>query len=197
MNIRKALPLSALLLGLLCPALSAQSISYYLEFPTDTVQGSVTAADYEGQVEVTTFNFGGNLPVDIGAAASGSPIGKVALEPIYLLIQTDSKALPGLFQNMLRGTHIPEVILRGVRDNDSSNTTSNLEVFLELKLLLVYVSEIQLEGVEGDRGVFNVVLEWGAMDLKTFSTNPQTGEPVANPSAIWSRVKNAAEYAVE
>jgi type VI protein secretion system component Hcp len=109
---------------------------------------------------------------------------------LELVIQDDPKVLPGLILRMAIGSHYDDLVLDGATVGQSGT-----EVFFKLKLKKVFVSAVNLSGTDGDRAVYNVALEWGAMQMTTWKRLPNgTLEQAAESS--WSRVLNNNSFSV-
>lgn len=185
--------------ALLLPALLSAEFNYYGYF----VVGSGTMTQPEGEslldplkdkkpFEILSFAFRGENTVNIGDT-HGTPVsGTVNFDRLEMLIQTDSKAVLGLTKAMVTGGLSDQFFIEGWVDQGSGNS----RIGVKLSLLLVAVSEVELEGTQGDRGVIRIVLDWGAMKLETYSVDPKTGESKLNGEATWSRVNNDIAFEI-
>lgn len=171
--------------------LRAQSISYFL-YATNQglgpkLEGSTENAAYKPKkaVEVLSFAFAGTRAVNF---TGGSPAAE--FNPLELVIQDDPNILGGLMLKMAAGNHYNDLVLEGAITGGGGN-----EVVFKLELKKVYVSAVNLSGTDGDRAIYNVSLDWGAMQITTWKRLPNgTLEEV--PPVSWSRVLNNDTFGV-
>ena len=174
--------------------LRAQSIAYFLYEETSgngvPLEGSTENVHYKPKkaVEVLSFAFTGNNSIDF---TGGGGAGTAQFNPLELVIQDDPKVLGGLFLKMAAGHHYGDLVLEGAITGGGGGN----EVVFKLELKKVFVAAVNLSGTDGDRSIYNLSLEWGAMQITTWKRLPNgTLEEV--PPVSWSRVLNNNTFGV-
>jgi len=174
--------------------LRAQSIGYFL-YATDQglgprLEGSTENATYKPKkaVEVLSFAFAGTKSVSFTGGSAAAEF-----NPLELVIQDDPNILGGLMLKMAAGNHYNDLVLEGAITGAGGGGGN--EVVFRLELKKVYVSAVNLSGTDGDRSIYNLSLEWGAMQITTWKRLPNgTLEEV--PPVSWSRVLNNNTFGV-
>lgn len=176
--------LSPLLALLLAPAAPAQETEYFLHFVPDNVQGETVDAQFRPKkaMELISFFFGGENQTNIeGSTGGAGGAGKVVFNRFACIAPAGTRAAQDLVREMAKGAHFDEVVLSARRGT----------VIFTITFKLVVISQVEIEGTRGDEPLMNFVLDWGAMQFKSFKTAPDgtVGDSEA-AEALWSRVRN-------
>ncbi|WP_309400287.1 type VI secretion system tube protein Hcp [Cerasicoccus maritimus] len=182
----------------LLPSLSQAQAEYYGYFtPSGFIDGNVQddTLDDKKAFEILSFALIAENQADlVETLNSVGDATNVRFEKLTLLIEAEGDLFTGFLKSLAQGKRFDEFIIEGRRDGGG---TANNVTFIKLYFKPVLISSVELEGTQGDRGVFRVVLDYGAIKVEGFKIDPATGVATLANEALWSRVNNDTEYAVD
>lgn len=145
--------------------------------------------------EIKSFSISAENNTNIGSSTSGAGgAGKVNLDKLSFTKDSCTASI-GLFKALTIGAHFDEVTIE-VRRSGGDSTGSG-KPFMVVKLMMVVVSEMEWGGSDGDDQLEDsVVIDYGAIQIDYFKQNSK-GMLDKVGDAMWSRVLNQAEYAID
>ena len=125
------------------------------------VEGESTDEVHAGEIEISSFNWGGSNPAAIGSHTTGSGGGKVSLSNFSVMKRTD-KASAALFQKMCRGDHFPTATVT-LRKSGGDKVE-----FLVYNFEEVFVDSMNWSGSQGgdDSPMESVSFSFGKIEAK-------------------------------
>ena len=150
----------------------------------DGVEGEATAAGFEGQIVLDSFQLGANNPTSIGAGG-GAGSGKVTLSNFTVSKRTDASSVP-LFLACCSGTHFAnaEVTIRRAGGEQIE--------FLKYTFDTLFVEDISWSGGTGDEGPMETLsLAYGSVEM---TYTPQNADGTAGAAIVggWDQIAVAA-----
>jgi type VI secretion system secreted protein Hcp len=109
----------------------------------DGVEGESQRTGHEGQIEITSFQFGASNPSSVGHG-SGGGTGTVSISSFNITKRTDATS-PALFQKCCEGEHYPTAKLTLYKSGGSGGALD----YLTYEFEEVYVDNISWSGAEG------------------------------------------------
>lgn len=145
-------------------------------------------------IEIISFSLGIHNTVAIGSATSGARAGKAQFSDFKITKAVD-RASPTLLLYAGTGAHIAQADLY-LRKAGGSAAKGQRLVFLQYSFKLVYVSDIEWSGSEGDEAIHeDVTFSYGALQVKYVSQGPN-GQAGATYTDAWNQVKNNNSFDV-
>ena len=114
-------------------------VDYFLKI--EGIEGESQDAKHKGEIELSSFSYGGTQPVAAGYGGGGGA-GKVALQDFHFVMR-NSKASPKLFLSMCNGSHLPTALLT------CRKAGKEQQEFLKITMSDVIVSSYSEGGSEG------------------------------------------------
>ncbi|WP_269537675.1 type VI secretion system tube protein Hcp [Cerasicoccus fimbriatus] len=176
--------LASIALALLPSSLLGQQVNYFMSINGPAIEGGSQIVGYENQIELLSYSLGvsNNLVVNSGGISSGTS----SWSALNAIIETDSKAIPDLFLLAANGAKTEEIILTGV---NLTGPSGKIE-FLKITLEDCYIASVDLQGADGDRGVFSVDIAYLKITIETKTVDPKTGEAGDSFSMGWNLETN-------
>lgn len=176
------------------------SFDAFLYFPNQSKVVGETQDDAmsaKGAFEILSFEFGAENNINIGSISGGGGAGKASFKEFTVTKKTDTGSC-GLFTTLCTGTHFDEAIVELRRSGGAADASG--ATFMKFHFMLVMVQDIGWSGSDGDDVCEEtVILQYGAMKIEYF-TQDKAGKMSkakgGQGEAVWSRVKNKADYAV-
>lgn len=162
----------------------------------EKVPGETLDSAYQekGAWEIINFSFGAENVINIGSSSGGGGAGKATFKEFSMTKKTDT-ASTGLFQQLVLGRHFDEMIVE-LRRSGGDETKSG-GVFMTFYFKHVMVQDIEWSGSDGDDICEeSVTLQYGAMKIEYQAQTAGGKMSGTKKTAVWSRVKNSADYKV-
>ena len=173
--------LGALVALLVIPSAHA-SQDIFLKLSEPELQGEVVDKTLNGAISVSEFEWELENPVSLGSASGGAGAGKAKLHPLKIKKLVDASS-PGLMMAAAKGTAIPSASL-SIRA-----AAGKPDAYLQYRLKLVVVADIQTSAAAGDDGVTETItLHYGSLQQRYVHAKPSG---LSNPFVVgWDQVLN-------
>jgi type VI secretion system secreted protein Hcp len=109
----------------------------------DDVEGDVTVAGHEGEIEIMDFSFGVENPLTIGSATTGAGAGKATFDAFSITKSTD-RSSPVFFKNCVTGAHFNKAVLSMRKAGGSSQS----DLFIKFTFSTVFVGKVDWAGAD-------------------------------------------------
>lgn len=148
----------------------------------------------EGAFEILSFEFGAENNINIGSISAGGGAGKATFKEGTITKKTDTASC-GLFAKLCEGKHFEDAVIELRRSGGAAGKTG--ATFLKFELKMVMIQDISWSGSDGDDICEEtLVIQYGAIKITYSQQNSKTGEMKKHSDAMFSRVKNKADFVV-
>ncbi|MGB5556663.1 MAG: type VI secretion system tube protein Hcp [Paracoccaceae bacterium] len=166
---------------------------YFLNEKTVAGETQDEAMKKNGAFEVLSFEFGAENNINIGSISSGGGAGKATFKEMTVTKKTDTSSC-GLFARLCEGKHFDDAVIELRRSGGQAGTSGT--TFLKFEFKLVMIQDISWSGADGDDICEEtLVIQYGAFKV-TYSQQDITGKMAKHSDAMFSRVKNKADFTV-
>ncbi|WP_193215138.1 type VI secretion system tube protein Hcp [Luteolibacter marinus] len=143
-----------------------------------------------GSVEIGVEN-----TVNIGSASGGAGAGRAKFKPLKIR-KRPGRVSTDLFKKLVTGGHYDEVEIVLVRGGLAPGAPPSLVMTFGLKM--VVAAALDYNVTDGDAAPDEAVeLQFGAIRMKNYTYDPQTGESTPAGEEVWSQVLNNATFNVQ
>jgi len=144
-------------IGLLTQSASAASVDYFLKI--DGVPGESTDDGHKGWIEIESFSWGASQSSSTSGGGGGA--GKVSISD-FSFTSPASKASPKLFEHVVTGKHIKDVLLELCVAGEERKS----QCYLQIMLSDVLVSSYQSQGSSGEQPTEQISLNFSKIEFQ-------------------------------
>jgi type VI secretion system secreted protein Hcp len=149
------------------------------------IEGDSTVSGHEKQIELLSVSIGANMPVGSRSSGGSATTGKVSINDMSLVKQTDS-ASTGLFSAVCTGKHFDEAVISINRPDGQGN----LVEYANWTLNDVVVSSYSHGAAGADVPVENISLNFGKITFTYTPTDAATAAAQGALTAGWDVGQN-------
>lgn len=196
------MPLKPALLSLLLIFTSTQSgmaaIDIYMRIVGATEFADVSASSAfanDGFFPIGSVELGVENTISIDSTTSGGGAGRAIFKEL-VISKWPGKVSTDIFSKLVSGRHYNEVEIIMVRSGSTFDPKAPPYV-MTFGMKLVMAQSLDYSVSDGDEiPREQIVLQFGAIRVRYYETDPRTGATTISSEAVWSRVKNLAAYEV-
>src|SRR5579872_328938 len=147
---------------------------------TATLDGESKDANHQNAIDILSYEFGADNPVNIGSATGGAGAGKVKFNEFTITKLVD-KSSPTLFKDEATGTHFEKVVL-------TVRKAGGTQDYLTITMGTVFVSHYS-HGSSGGIPTETISFEVGTIQM---NYKPQTSTGTLGTSIVdgWDQIQN-------
>jgi type VI secretion system secreted protein Hcp len=151
-----------------------------------TIDGESTDAAHKDWIEISSFSWGLTQKTSGSGSSGGARSAERADHSDFNVMKTMDKATPKIALALLKGEHIPEVIVslhRAVGDKQK---------YMEYKMSDVMISSYQESGASGASALpmESLSFNYGKIECIYTCTDHKTGKPAGDVKSTWDVTKN-------
>jgi type VI secretion system secreted protein Hcp len=155
------------------------AVDYFLKI--DGITGEVKDPNFQDQIALSSFSWGGEQVTSISTAAAGHGAGKVTIHPLVVTKTFDKASVP-LFKSLTIGTHAATATLSAVKAG------ANRKPYIKVDLKSVFVTSYVVTASD-EIPIESVTLSYEQITIEYFSQDDK-GTVTSTGKAGWNVTTN-------